>query len=184
MRLMTTARGLAALFALLLTTAAYGAPADAPTNITYNFRTGAITFTYGGCFDSNILQYRYGTTGDWTQAVEQNGNANIQNTGDSVSAIADKDYVQVRMYAQPDSPCNDGNSPYTPVVTYTAVTVASNRSPLTASNIDGAELTVTLGSDHSFGSSVSASSSVWSRPRAPQVCPSPASPAAVPAPAR
>ena len=127
--------------------------ADAPTISSINFRTGAITFTPGSCGGSHTVESRYHTSGGWNFQTPTPAIA----SGDTFTPIADRDYVEVRMYRQGGTGCPSASN-RTTALTYTAVTVASNRVTLGAANIHASQLTVTLGADHAFGSSVTPAS--------------------------
>ena len=72
--------------------------------------------------------------------------------GDTVAAIANRPWVQVRMSSTADSVCGWGSN-YTSVVTYIPIpTLATNRFPLDETKLDGAQLRTTLGRSHLFQS--------------------------------
>ena len=140
--------------ALLSASAAYAQTlASTPTINSINFRTGDINFTAGSCGGSHYVTYRYSTSLAWM--LHDTGNTSGGTV--TVSQIADRDYVEVRLHRFSGTGCARASAP-TATVTYTAVTVASNRVTLSDANLHGAELTVTLGADHAFGSSVGTSS--------------------------
>ena len=64
----------------------------------------------------------------------------------TVSAITGQDYVEARMKSNEDPPHCEGDPVYSPVITYARTTLATNRATLTTANLNGATLTVTLGS--------------------------------------
>ena len=144
----------ALLVALLLAPVAYAQTASTPTISSINFRTGEITFNAGSCGGDVYFEYRHATIGSWTDDSPATGPTSPY----THTNIAGRDYVEVRAGRYGDSPACPTDSPLTTPMTYTAVTVASNPSPLDESNIDGAQLTVTLGADHAFGSGVTAAS--------------------------
>ena len=113
-----------------------------------------VNFTAGGsCGGNHFVQYRYDSSNAYS--VQDTGTASSGSA--TLSQIADRDYVEVRMHRAGGTGCSTISQP-TSTVTYTAVTVASSTAPLSETNIHGAEITVTLGANHAFGSSVTTSS--------------------------
>ena len=91
----------AALLALLLAPAAYAqTKASTPTISSINFRTGVITFSQGTCGGNVLFEYRYGTSGSWTDDDPITGPSSPY----THSNIAGRDYVEVRAARWGDSP--------------------------------------------------------------------------------
>ena len=108
------------------------------------------------------LEYRYAATDSWTlhrPRAPGNPNCSLQtesvcdvdlDPGDTVAAIANRPWVQVRMSSTADSVCGRGSN-YTSVVTYIPIpTLATNRFPLDETKLDGAQLRISLGNSHQF----------------------------------
>ena len=116
--------------------------ADALTNLSINFATGAVSFSSPHCTDTRILEYRYGATGSWSTYSCPGGDS----TRCPNAPIANRDYVAIRMYNTSDPPHCTSSSPRTAVIAYTRTTLATGLTALTEANLNGATLTVVLGS--------------------------------------
>ena len=118
----------AALLALLAAPIAHAQTrADPPTNVSYNFRTGTVTFTRGACGDSVFAFYRYATTGNFERALRPGStNQHWLTSPATLTELQDKDYVEVYTRMSGDTGCGLSSNA-TPTVIYRAVTVSSNR---------------------------------------------------------
>ena len=138
------------------------------TNVSVNFATGRVDYTPGHCRGLDEFQYRLASGGAWTTYDEGYGCYTDPGSQSycTASAITGRDYVEARMVATDDLPHCGGGSVYTSVIAYARTTLATNRATLTTANLNGATLTVTLGSPATtltatahatFGSGVGAS---------------------------
>ena len=146
------ALGLAGALAAAMTAHAHsgGGPPNPATNVSVNFATGRVDFTYGHCQDIDDVQYRFASSGAWTNYDPTDGCydgfTGSRSAYCTLSAITGQDYVEARIVANEDPPHCSGDPVHSPVITYARTTLATNRATLTTANLNGATLTVTLGS--------------------------------------
>ena len=166
------ALGLAGALAAAMTAHAHsgGGLPNPATNVSVNFATGRVDFTYGHCQDVDDFQYRFASSGAWDSYNPTDGCydgfTGPRSAYCTVSAITGQDYVEARIVTNQDPPHCEGDSVHSPVIAYARTTLATNRATLTTANLNGATLTVTLGSPATtltatahatFGSGVGAS---------------------------
>ena len=146
------ALGLAGALAAAMTAHAHsgGGLPNPATNVSVNFATGRVDFTYGHCQDVDDFQYRFASSGAWDSYNPTDGCydgfTGPRSAYCTVSAITGQDYVEARIVTNQDPPHCEGDSVHSPVIAYARTTLATNRATLTTANLNGATLTVTLGS--------------------------------------
>ena len=129
-----------------------GGQADVLTGLSINFATGGATSNNNPhCADSAYLQHRFASGDGWTTPGTVNPGENGRfgfsgGTGSTtLAAITGQDYVEVRGLSIADPPhCNGSTN--TTLIAYTRTTLATGLTALTEANLNGATLTVVLGS--------------------------------------